>query len=267
MTKTLQVHLQEIKNAKRGIFVPYIMAGDHAQGLDGLFETIAFLENAGVSAIEIGVPFSDPVADGPIIEAAGQRSLAKGVTLAALVQILQQEASRVPLVMMTYFNPVFQYGLDKFLHDLEQTSVNGLIIPDLPFEHESIIKERLKGRDLCLISLVSLTTGIERQKQLVQEAQGFVYAVAINGVTGKTDSYREDLDRHLQQLTDLSPVPVLTGFGVSSPKDILRFNQVSDGVIVGSKIVQGLYEGKTAAVQDLVEFGCQVEKNGSPSST
>lgn len=115
MTKTLQVRLQEIKNAQKGIFIPYIMAGDHNQGLDGLFETIQFLEQSGVSAIEIGVPFSDPVADGPVIEAAGQRSLAKGVTLTEIVQKLKEETSQVPLIIMSYFNPVFQYGLERFL--------------------------------------------------------------------------------------------------------------------------------------------------------
>lgn len=102
MTKTLTKHLQAIKDSKRGIFVPYIMAGDHAKGLDGLFETIALLENSGVSAIEVGIPWSDPVADGPVIELAGQRSLAKGVTLTAIIKKLQEQKTQVPLVIMTY---------------------------------------------------------------------------------------------------------------------------------------------------------------------
>lgn len=263
MTKTLQVRLQEIKNAQKGIFIPYIMAGDHNQGLDGLFETIQFLEQSGVSAIEIGVPFSDPVADGPIIEAAGQRSLAKGVTLTEIVQKLKEETSQVPLIIMSYFNPVFQYGLERFFDDLEQTCVKGLIIPDLPYEQESILKAYLQERDICLIRLVSLTTGEDRQRQLVQDAQGFVYAVAINGVTGKSNQYTDDLDYHLHELTELSPVPVLTGFGVSSQEDILRFNRVSDGVIVGSKIVAGLFNGQQNDVQKLVTFGCGVDKTHS----
>ena len=263
MTKTLQVRLQEIKNAQKGIFIPYIMAGDHNQGLDGLFETIQFLEQSGVSAIEIGVPFSDPVADGPVIEAAGQRSLAKGVTLTEIVQKLKEETSQVPLIIMSYFNPVFQYGLERFFDDLEHTSVKGLIIPDLPYEQESIVTDFLNDRDICLIRLVSLTTGLERQRQLVQDAQGFVYAVAINGVTGKSNQYTDDLDYHLHELTELSPVPVLTGFGVSSQEDILRFNRVSDGVIVGSKIVAGLFNGQQNDVQKLVTFGCGVDKTHS----
>ena len=170
MTKTLTKHLQAIKDSKRGIFVPYIMAGDHAKGLDGLFETITLLENSGVSAIEVGIPWSDPVADGPIIELAGQRSLAKDVTLTAIIKKLQEKKTQVPLVIMTYINPVYQY----------------CIIPDLPNEHADFITPYLRDSDIALVPLVSLTTGIDRQKQLIDGAEGFIYAVAINGVTGKT---------------------------------------------------------------------------------
>ena len=139
MTKTLTKHLQAIKDSKRGIFVPYIMAGDHAKGLDGLFETITLLENSGVSAIEVGIPWSDPVADGTIIELAGQRSLAKDVTLTAIIKKLQEKKTQVPLVIMTYINPIYQYGIKTLVKDLAETSVKGLIIPDLPNEHADFI--------------------------------------------------------------------------------------------------------------------------------
>ena len=145
MTKTLTKHLQEIKASGKGIFVPYIMAGGHDKGLDGLFEMIDLLENSGASAIEVGIPWSDPVADEPVIELAGQRSLAKGVNL------------------------VYQYGIEKFVKDLAGTSVKGLIIPDLPHEHENLIKLYLDNTDIALVPLVSLTTGIERQKNLLSK--------------------------------------------------------------------------------------------------
>ena len=115
MGKTLTEHLQKLTDQQQGIFVPYIMAGDHEKGLAGLQETIQFLEELGVSAIEVGIPFSDPVADGPVIEEAGLRSLAHGTS--------------VPLVIMTYFNPLFQYGLENFFRDVEGTAVKGVIIP------------------------------------------------------------------------------------------------------------------------------------------
>lgn len=260
MAKTLTAHLQAIKEEGKGLFIPYIMAGDHPQGLGGLFETIAFLEEQGVSAIEIGIPWSDPVADGPVIELAGQRSLAKGVSLSAIISQLQEKKTEVPLVIMTYFNPVFQYGVECFVEELKKTSVKGLIVPDLPHEQEDFIKPYLKNTDIALVPLVSLTTGLDRQKKLIEDAQGFIYAVAINGVTGKTGSYRDDLNQHLKRLSSLSPIPVLTGFGVSSFADIERFNKVSDGVIVGSKIVKALHDGQKQEIADFISFGSHYQK-------
>ncbi|MBT1047751.1 tryptophan synthase subunit alpha [Streptococcus macedonicus] len=260
MTKTLTKHLENIATSGKGIFVPYIMAGDHEKALDSLFDTITFLENSGASAIEVGIPWSDPVADGPVIELAGQRSLANGVNLTAIVQKLQEKQTTIPLVIMTYINPVYQYGIEKFIADLKNTSVKGLIIPDLPHEHENMVKPYLTDTDITLVPLVSLTTGIERQKTLCKDAEGFIYAVAINGVTGKTGNYRDDLDKHLTNLKTIADIPVLTGFGVSTPADIERFNKVSDGVIVGTKIVRGLHEGKTDEVADFVKYGSNYQK-------
>ncbi|EHJ53005.1 tryptophan synthase subunit alpha [Streptococcus macacae] len=260
MAKTLTKHLQAIKAARKGLFIPYIMAGDHDKGLDGLFDTISFLEDQGVSAIEIGVPWSDPVADGPIIELAGQRSLAKGTTLTGIITELQKKNTRVPLVIMTYFNPIFQYGIENFIKDLKETSVKGIIIPDLPHEQEDFIKPYLENSDLALIPLVSLTTGLDRQEKLIKDAQGFIYAVAINGVTGKANSYRDDLDKHLKHLTELASIPVLTGFGVSTLADIERFNKVSDGVIVGSKIVRDLHKNQQKEIADFIRSGSYYQK-------
>lgn len=132
-----------------------------------MFDTITFLENSGASAIEVGIPWSDPVADGPVIELAGQRSLANGENLTAIVQKLQEKQTTVPLVIMTYINPVYQYGIEKFIADLKNTSVKGLIIPDLPHEHENMVKPYLTDTDIALVPLVSLTTGIERQKNVM----------------------------------------------------------------------------------------------------
>ncbi|MDK4680267.1 tryptophan synthase subunit alpha [Kingella negevensis] len=258
--KTLTQHLQAIKDSKKGIFVPYIMAGDHANGLDGLGDTLAFLSENGASAIEVGIPFSDPVADGPVIEEAGLRSLKNGTTLAAIVAKLQTISLNTPLIVMTYFNPVFQYGVEKFVQDLANTPVKGLIIPDLPHEHEDMVKPFLQETDIALVPLVSLTTGVERQQKLIADAEGFIYAVAINGVTGKMGSYREDLDKHLARLHEMAKIPVLTGFGVSTLDDVARFNAVSDGVIVGSKIVRDLHEGRADDVAQLVKQGSQYQK-------
>ncbi|AXQ78197.1 tryptophan synthase subunit alpha [Streptococcus chenjunshii] len=252
MTKTLTKHFKKIQAAGQRLFVPYIMAGDHEQGLGGLSATVHFLAANGASAIEVGIPWSDPVADGPVIEAAGQRSLAKGVSLTAVVEKLQEETSPVPLVIMTYFNPVFQYGVKKFIDNLASTDVKGLIIPDLPHEHEDFVRPFLEDTDIALIPLVSLTTGLERQKKLIKDAEGFIYAVAVNGVTGTGQKYQDNLDNHLSRLSAIADIPVLTGFGVSELADVERFNRVSDGVIVGSKIVRDLHLGQEADLSSFI---------------
>lgn len=247
--KTLQAKLSNKKNN----FVPYIMAGDHERGLEGLNETIQLLEQAGSSAIEIGVPFSDPVADGPVIEQAGLRALAKNVSLSKILDSLKSIETEVPLVIMTYFNPVYQFGIENFVAALENTAVKGLIIPDLPKEHEAYIKPFITDKDICLVPLVSLTTPISRQKELVVDAEGFIYAVAINGVTGKENAYSNQLDHHLETLSKLTDIPVLTGFGISTLTDVERFNKVSAGVIVGSKIVRDLHQNKESDVIKFIE--------------
>ena len=168
------------------------------------------------------------------------------------MQTIQRLETSVPLVIMTYFNPLFQYGLENFFRDVEGTAVKGVIIPDLPHEHADLVEPLLADKDIALVPLVSLTTGIERQKKLIQDAEGFIYAVAVNGVTGKAGSYRDDLDHHLAQLHEIASISVLTGFGVSSMEDIHRFNKVSDGVIVGSKIVKALHQGETEAVAHFI---------------
>ncbi|CAG6322597.1 tryptophan synthase subunit alpha [Streptococcus pneumoniae] len=133
-----------------------------------------------------------------------------------------------------------------------------MIIPDLPHEHANFVEPFLADTDIALIPLVSLTTGIERQKELIEGAEGFIYAVAINGVTGKSGNYRADLDKHLAQLHQVADIPVLTGFGVSSQADLERFNAVSDGVIVGSKIVKALHQGEP--IQDFIKQAVAYQK-------
>ncbi|WEV61126.1 tryptophan synthase subunit alpha [Streptococcaceae bacterium ESL0729] len=256
-TKTLT---KKLKGEKK-IFIPYIMAGDHERGLAGLQETIDYLNDHGVSAIELGIPFSDPVADGPVIELAGLRSLKRDTTLRKVIKELRAIKSDAPLILMTYFNPVLQYGLENLLDDLEATDVAGLIIPDLPYEHEDLLAPLIAPRDLALIRMVSITTDTKRQEQLVDGAQGFIYAVALNGVTGTQNAYQEELDNHLATLRDLSPIPVVTGFGISKLEDVARFHRVSDGVVVGSYIVDKLHNNKSrdldAFISQAIELGNQ----------
>jgi tryptophan synthase alpha chain len=153
--------------------------------------------------------------------------------------------------MMGYANPIYQYGVEKFASALTETPVKGLIVPDVPKENQDFIAPALADTDIALVQLVSLTTGLERQKALVKNAEGFIYAVAVNGVTGVGSQYSDALDAHIAQLSAVTDLPVCVGFGVSTLADVARFNKVASGVIVGSKIVRDLREGK---IEEVVNF-------------
>lgn len=154
---------------------------------------------------------------------------------------------------MTYFNPIFYFGLEKFIQELQETNVKGVIIPDLPFEHQGLLTPLLKDSDVALIPLVALTTPKERIVELVEAGEGFIYAVAVNGVTGTGREYQTSLDEHLAYIQSISDKPVLAGFGISSKEHVERFRQNCAGVIVGSKIVQLLNEGKTKEIELFVK--------------
>ena len=248
--KTLTRVLKEKQAKGQTIVVPYIMAG--AQGLSQLPEEIRLLEEAGASAIELGIPFSDPVADGPVIQEAGLEALNQQVTLSGILELLKTLDTQTPLVIMTYFNPVYSLGVAAFVDVLKETPVKGLIIPDLPYEHRDYLTPLLKETDISLIPLVALTTPRDRIKTLVTEGEGFIYAVAVNGVTGEGRNYQEALDEHLAYIQQVSDKPVLAGFGVSSKSHVQRFRKSCAGVIVGSKIVRLLQDGKGQEVASFV---------------
>lgn len=247
--KTLTTYLSK-KAEKQKLFVPYIMAG--AQGLEALPDEINMLAKNGATAIELGVPFSDPVADGPIIQEAGLRAFANKVTLKKIIELLQQFDSPVPLIFMGYSNSFFHYGLEQLVKDLENTDVKGFIIPDLPYEHRDLVSPTFDAADLALLQLISLTSPQERIQTLLKEAEGFVYAVTINGTTGTGKNYRDNLDEHLALITKESNIPVLAGFGVSDRTHVERFNECCDGVVVGSKIVQTLQKKGLKETGELV---------------
>ncbi|MER2090180.1 MAG: tryptophan synthase subunit alpha [Sporosarcina sp.] len=239
---------------KRGdrAFIPYMMAGDG--GLETLKKNILFLQEAGVTAIELGIPFSDPVADGPVIQEAGERALAKGATLRTVLAELAsfKDEVIVPLVIMTYLNPVLRYGIDRFATDCHNSGISGLIVPDMPHEESGLLRHALAESDIALIPLVSLTSPPERIEKITAAAEGFVYAVTVNGITGVRDGFGDNLAGHLKQLKAVSPVPVLAGFGISTPEQVLSIGALADGIIVGSVIVDALHRNDLTKVQALV---------------
>ncbi|MGN7409519.1 tryptophan synthase subunit alpha [Sporosarcina sp. SAFN-010] len=248
---TLTIAIRKRNEKGQSAFIPYMMAGDG--GLDMLHERISFLEEAGADAIEIGIPFSDPVADGEVIQEAGSRALKRGVTLRKVMSELQAQLHSIPLVVMTYLNPVLAYGVSEFVEDCERAGVKGLIIPDLPHEERGLLSDALIGKDIALVPLISLTSSLERIEKIARKAEGFVYAVTVNGITGVRSSFASDLMDHLRVLKGVSNVPVLAGFGISTPEQVRHFSSIADGVIVGSAIVTAFHEENLEKIQSLIE--------------
>lgn len=244
--------LAALKKAGDKAFVAYIMAGDG--GLGRLRNQVQYLQGAGVTAIEIGIPFSDPVADGPTIEAAGNRALDEGVTLEKVLAELKSWNSEVtvPLLLMTYLNPVIKFGIERFVKESKAAGVAGIIIPDLPFEHRLLIKPHLEKAEIALVQLVTLTTTEQRLEAILEEAEGFVYAVTVTGITGARDEMSEDVRDFMRRVRTKSPVPVYAGFGISRTEHVDLLRGDVDGFIVGSAIVQAFHENEIDRIKPLI---------------
>ncbi|MEI3604186.1 tryptophan synthase subunit alpha [Pseudogracilibacillus sp. SE30717A] len=243
---------KKIEN-NENLFVPYIVAGDG--GLDILKQRIEFLQDSGVAAIELGIPFSDPVADGPTIQEASIRALENGTTLKKILDILEtfKEEREVPIILMTYLNPVYAYGIEKFAEDCARVGVDGLIIPDVPLEEESVVADSFTKHNIAFIRLAALTSTEDRLKEIAKRSEGFLYAVSVTGTTGARATHQESVYSYLETLKKHSNVPVLAGFGVSSPEQAHELSNYCDGVIVGSKIVDLLHHDKIDEVHNLIE--------------
>lgn len=243
---------EAVNAAGHKAFVPYIMAGDG--GLHTLRPTILRLQELGVTAIEVGIPFTDPVADGPTIEEAGYRALKEGATLRTVLHELAsfREDITVPLVAMTYLNPILAYGVELFAIDAKEAGIEGVIVPDMPLEESGIIHDALRFAGIDLVQLVSLTSSAERIQKLTAASEGFVYAVTVNGITGARQTFEQQLADHFAQLASYTDKPILAGFGISTPEQVQSLSAISNGVIVGSKIVDALTRDDWATIEALV---------------
>jgi len=225
------------KREKRAAFVPYITAGDPS--LTRTVELVRTLAGAGADVIELGVPFSDPIADGPTNQKAAERALAAGTSLSgvlAAVEIVRQDLD-LPIVLFTYANPVLRYGVDDFASDAASAGIDGVLFTDVPAEEMGLFEDPLAGSGLDPIMLVTPTSTRQRMKAAARFGGGFLYLVSRTGVTGA----RQDLDRRLadniRTARKASRLPVAVGFGISSPEQVARVAALADGVVVGSAIV------------------------------
>jgi len=238
---------ESLRSSGRKGLIPFITAGD-----PDLSSTVALamqMAAAGADLIELGVPFSDPLADGPAIQQSSQRSLAGGTTVARILEAVREirQKSEVPLILMTYYNPVFQFGLERFAASCAEAGVDGLIVPDLPFEEAGVINEMLAGRDMDLIPLVAPTTTDRRLAVITGAARGFVYCVSVTGVTGVRKKIDTGLAGFTARVRQHTTLPLAVGFGISGPEQAAAVAAYCDAVVVGSAIVRLVAEKGAAA--------------------
>jgi tryptophan synthase alpha chain len=235
---------QESRRTKRKALVVYICAGD--PDLATTERLVPALAEAGADVIELGVPFSDPLADGPTIQAASQRSLAAGTTLAGIlesVRKLRRAGSAVPLVLFGYMNPILRMGLARFAKEASEAGADGLLVADLPLEESHTLGALAEAQGLSLVLLAAPTTPKERLSAIGQATRGFLYFVSITGVTGARAELPASLPKKLAEVRAATEAPVAVGFGISTPEQARALAAHADAVVVGSALVAALHEG------------------------
>ena len=218
-------------------FIPFVTAGDPT--LEVTERLVLAMAQAGADLIELGIPFSDPVAEGPVIQQADERALAAGATTDRIFEMVRclRENTDVPLAFMTYANPIFVYGAERFMRRCAECGVDAVIVPDLPFEEKGELAPACRAHDVKLISLIAPTSQT-RIAQIAAEAEGFVYCVSSLGVTGVRSQITTDLSRMIAEVKAVRDIPCAIGFGISTPQQARDMAAIADGAIVGSAIVK-----------------------------
>ena len=241
---------------KKKAFIPFITAGD--QGIDATEKYIRTMAKAGASLIEIGIPFSDPVAEGPVIQAASERALSTGVTTDDIFDMVKRlrtgtEPLTIPLVFMTYLNPIYVYGVESFMTRCEEVGIQGVIVPDCPLEEKQELSHQAKTHGVAVISLIAPTSE-QRIEEIASQAEGFVYCVSSLGVTGMRSDIKTDIASIVQQIRQYTDIPVAVGFGISTPDQARAMASLSDGAIVGSAIVKQIGEWGSNGEEELYQY-------------
>ncbi len=243
----------ELKAANKKAFVSYVMAGD--PDFDTSLEIVKGLPAAGVDIIELGLPFTDPMADGPTIQLAGQRALEVGMTLEktlALATEFRKTDDTTPIVLMGYYNPIYSRGVARFLEDAKAAGIDGLIVVDLPPEEDDELCIPAQAAGLNFIRLATPTTDDRRLPKVLTNTSGFVYYVSITGITGAAEASAGDVAPEVARIKAATDLPVIVGFGVNTPEKSQAIASVADGAVVGSAIVSKIANGDSVA--DVLAF-------------
>ena len=248
MMTRIETSFEAWRKAGRKALVGYLTAGD--PDLKTSEETIRSCLDAGLDVLEIGVPFSDPTADGPVIQAASHRALSAGITLAAtldLVRRLRRDWNQ-PIVLFGYANPFYRFGYERLCAEAAAAGVDGLLVVDMPYEETGELRPSVDRHGLCLIPLVAPTTSKERAAVILKGARGFIYYIMVRGVTGVRARVADDVGEHVGLLRQVSSLPIAVGFGVSQPEHVTALVSCADAIVVGSALVQAATEGRAAAL-------------------
>ncbi|KAM1346550.1 hypothetical protein ACFX13_036589 [Malus domestica] len=250
LTATPAVSLSQtfinLKEQGKVAFIPYITAGDPDLSITA--EALKVLDSCGSDIIELGVPYSDPLADGPVIQAAATRSLARGTNLNAIISMLKEVIPQLscPIALFAYYNPILKRGIPEFMSTIKDVGVHGLVVPDVPLEETEILRKEAVKNNIELVLLTTPTTPIDRMKAIAEASEGFLYLVSSIGVTGARASVNERVPALLREIKETTKKPVAVGFGISKPEHAKQVaGWGADGVIVGSAMVKLLGEAKT----------------------
>ncbi len=240
---SVSARFEELRARGQAALIPFITAGD--PNLEATAKALRILDQNGADLIELGVPYSDPLADGPVIQAAATRALQNGTTLEKVLDVVRQVAPelRSPIILFTYYNPILNIGVETFLQKIYEAGVRGLVVPDLPLEESHVLLEPAQKAGIEVILLIAPTSPPERVAAIAAKSQGFIYVVSATGVTGVRTEVAKGVKIMIEQLRVITDKPIAVGFGISQPehaKQVIDWN--ADGAIVGSAMVRKLAE-------------------------
>ncbi|MBE7384580.1 MAG: tryptophan synthase subunit alpha [Leptolyngbya sp. SIO1E4] len=260
--KSVSEQFQQLRNRQQCALIPFVTAGD--PDLETTAQALRHLDRNGADLIELGVPYSDPLADGPVIQAAATRALQQGITLDNVLQVVKAVAPELEasIILFTYYNPILNRGIETFFQDVSEAGVRGLVVPDLPFEEVAVLSESAQKFGVEIILLVAPTSPKDRIKAIAEQSQGFIYLVSVTGVTGIRTEIQSRVQELIGTLKEMTSKPIAVGFGVSQPEQAAQLRSWgADGVVVGSAFVKRLAtEDPQTGLAALEEFCSQLNQ-------
>ena len=253
---------EALRKEGRKALVAYITAGD--PDLETTRNLILAMEAAGVDIIEVGVPFSDPTADGPAIQAASQRSLKSGTTLPGILDMIAslRRSSEIPVVLFGYYNPIFIYGNKRFAERAARAGVDGVLVVDLPYEESWELRRFTDPLEISFISLIAPTSGMERIRRIAEKGSGFLYYISITGITGTKEPDPADIEKDVRSIRELTNLPIVVGFGISTAEQARQIAPAADGIVVGSAFVRLIEEhgGSPNLIPAVSNFAAEIKR-------